>query len=356
MKLAILSAAVFLFVFATILSAQTPIPNPLPGSALHSGDIVVLNGRVMTEDNVAPAEAVEITLECAGARTAQTHTDVHGNFSMSVRRSSYSDVSDGTDPRNSKSDLSGCDVTADLAGYRAEPLHLMGGSEVGVINAGTILLRPTVQARAFAVSVNSLAAPEKAKAAFQKGEEQKKKGKLAAAMESFRKAIAAYPRYALAWLELGRVQATQNNFSDAQLSFQQSVTQDSKLVDGYVELARLADRQSDWQGLLRSTQYLVQAQPDVAEFWFWNAVASFNLGDVNTAESGITRGLRIDSTHRVPQMEYLYALVLAHAQKFSAAADHLTTYLKLAPGASDAAAARKRLVQFQGLASTAETR
>jgi len=55
-------------------------------------------------------------------------------------------------------------------------------------------------------------------------------------------------------------------------------------------------------------------------------------------------------------MEYLYALVLAHAQKFNAAADHVTTYLKLAPGASDAAEAQKRLVQFQGLASSAGTR
>jgi hypothetical protein len=56
------------------------------------------------------------------------------------------------------------------------------------------------------------------------------------------------------------------------------------------------------------------------------------------------------------KMEYLYALVLAHAQKFNAAADHVTTYLKLAPGASDAAEAQKRLVQFQGLASSAGTR
>ena len=355
MKVASLVPVSFLFLY-TITSAQTSLPNVLFGPAARGGETIVLAGTVTTESNSPPGATVEVTLDCMGTRVAQTNTDLHGNFSLNVRRSTPFD--DSTNSRSSSSDLSECEIAAKLDGYRAEPLQVaLGGSEVGVANIGTILLHPTTQAHAFAVSVNSLAAPDKAKAAFQKGEEQKKKGKLAAAMESFRKAIAAYPRYALAWLELGRVQATQNNFSDAQHSFQQSVTQDSKLVDGYVELARLAARQSDWQGLLRSTQYLVQAQPDVAEFWFWNAVASFNLGDINTAESGITRALRLDSAHRVPQMEYLYALVLAHAQKYSAAADHVTTYLKLAPpGAIDAGEAQKRLIEFQGLASTVGTR
>lgn len=346
---------VSLFLLCTIASAQTQQPNTPFGPAAAGGETVVLAGTVTTESNSPPEAAVQVTLDCMGTRAAQTSTDSQGNFSLHVSRSNS--LNDGTDSRNSSSDLSECEISANLDGYRAEPLHVApGGSEVGVANVGTILLHPTARAQASAVSVNSLAAPEKAKAAFQKGEEQKKKGKLAAAVESFRKAIAAYPRYALAWLELGRVQVTQNDFSDAQHSFQQSVAQDSKLVDGYVELARLAAKQSDWQGLLRATEYLVQAHPDVPEFWFWNAVASFNLGDINTAESGITRGLRIDSAHRVPQMEYLYALVLAHAQKFSAAADHVTTYLRLAPGALDAAEARKRLVQFQGLASTAGSR
>jgi tetratricopeptide (TPR) repeat protein len=351
MKVASLVVVPF-FLLSTIDSAQTPEPN-VPFAP--RGETVVLTGTVTTESNSPPGAIVEVTLDCMGTRAAQTNTDSHGNFSLNVRRSSS--IDDSTDSRNSSTDFSKCEINANLNGYRAEPLHVAaGGSEVGVANVGTILLHPTAQAHAFTISVNSLAAPEKAKAAFEKGEEQKKKGKLAAAMESFRKAIAAYPRYALAWLELGRVQATQNEFADAQHSFQQSVAQDAKLVDGYVELARLAARQNDWQGLLRSTKYLVEAHPDVAEFWFWNAVASFNLGDINAAESGITRGLRIDSAHRLPQMEYLYALVLAHAQKFNAAADHVTTYLKLAPGASDAAEAQKRLVQFQGLASSAGTR
>src|SRR5215813_3170850 len=233
MKVVTPQAAVFIFLSTAILSAaQAPTQNLPFGPAVPDGQTIILNGKVTTEANCVPPASVDITLDCTGTQTAQTTTDPHGNFSISVRRSSHSDTADSTPSRKSSTDLPGCEVNASLAGYTAEPLHIVGsGSEMGVINAGTILLHPTAQAQSFSISVSSLAAPEKAKAAFEKGEEQKKKGKLPAAMESFRKAIAAYPRYALAWLELGRIQATQHNFADAQQSFRQSVNEDSKLVE-----------------------------------------------------------------------------------------------------------------------------
>ena len=340
----------FLLVTA-ILSAQAPKRNLLSGPTLHGTDTVVLNGKVTSEDNVPPATTVEVVLECLGTRTAQASTDAHGNFSMSVRRSSHSDMSDSTNLRGSSTDLTGCEISAFLAGYSATPLRLMGGgTDIGAIDAGTILLHPT-EAKTFAISVISLAAPEKAKSAFEKGEAQKKKGKWAAAVESFRKAIAVYPRYGLAWLELGRVQATQHNFVDAQQSFRQSVTEDSKLAEGYVELAHLAAQQGEWHELLSASDHLVQTHPQTPEFWFWNSAANFNLGNVKEAEASITRGLRVDSAHRVPQMEYLYALVLARRQQFQSAADHTAAYLKLLPQATDAAEAQKRLAEFQSLAA-----
>ena len=50
----------------------------------------------------------------------------------------------------------------------------------------------------------------------------------------------------------------------------------------------------------------------------------------------VTRGIRLDSAHRLPQMEYLYGLILARNQKYESAADHLSAYLKLSPQAADA--------------------
>ena len=358
MKVAVLVGA--LLVSFQFISAQQQIQD-IPQGARASGEqLVLLNGKVTTEANSAPAESVTIVLDCIGSHSVQTDSDPNGSFSIRVYRPvhSLSDSFSEIDQRKDQPpDLGGCDITAKLHGYTSEPLHLATcGNAVGAIDVGTIILHSTSKDQAFAVSVSSLAAPEKAKAAFEKGEEQKKKGKWTAAVESFRKAIAAYPRYALAWLELGRVQATQHNFTDAQQSFRESIAQDSKLVDGYIELARLAAEQSQWPDLLSATEHLLQVHPETAEFWFWNSAANFNLGNMKEAQASVTKGLSIDSSHRVPQMEYLYALVLARLQDFQSAADHVAAYLKLSPQANDAPEAQKRLAQFQKLATVAGTR
>jgi tetratricopeptide (TPR) repeat protein len=244
-------------------------------------------------------------------------------------------------------DLGTCELIADLAGYKAEPLRVTRTGDIGPVNVGTIVLRAATPGQPFTVSLTSLAAPDKAKAAFEKGEEQRKKGKWAAAMDSFRKAIAAYPRYALAWLELGRVQATQKDFVNARQSFRESITQDSKLADGYVELAHLAAQQQQWQELAGATDHLVQIHPDAAEYWFLNSAANFNLGNLRQAEASITRGIRLDSAHRLPQMEYLYGMILARKQDYKSAVEQITLYLKLSPQASDANDARQALAELQ---------
>ena len=200
----------------------------------------------------------------------------------------------------------------------------------------------------------SLAAPDKAKQALAKGQQQASKGKWSAACDYFKKALAVYPRYALAWLELGRAQVKQNSFADARHSFQEAVTQDSRLIAGYDGLARLALQQHQWEQLAEVTDHIVQFAPDsTPEYWFLNSAANFNLGKVEKAGTSIERGLRLDPKHQLPQMEYLYGLILAGKQDYKSASEHLTTYLQLAPRANDAENARKALSQFQQRANLA---
>jgi len=313
----------------------------------------VLTGKVLTESNAPAPESVTVALRCGNKQeVAEAHSDNTGFFSISLQvvdEISTTYLEQKTKNVVCASDFVTCELAASLAGYRSDPLPLTRPGAIGVVDVGTILLHPTMQQKdqPYMVSVSSLAATEKAKDAFQKGEEQKKRGKWAAAIESFRKAIAVYPRYSLAWLELGRVQASQNNFVEARQSFHESVAQDSKLVDGYVELARLAAEQGQWQELATTTDHLLQMHPNEPEFWFLNSVANFNLANTKQAEVSILRGMRLDSRHRLTQMEYLYGLILARKQDYSSAADHVASYLKLAPQAKDAPEAQKRLVELQ---------
>jgi len=349
MKFAILALG-FLLAMPNLFAQLHPAEG-LPSMRETTPPVVLLTGKVLTDANTPAPERVTVALNCGGTTSvAQTQSDGKGFFSVSVA------LSDGrstlVSPQNgasmsSTSQLESCELVADVNGYTAEPLRINPSGDMGVINVGTIVLRSTAPKHGFTVSAISLAAPDKAKNAFAKGEEQKNKGKWSAAIASFRRAIAAYPRFALAWLELGRVQARQNDFADARQSFQESVTRDSRLVDGYVELAHLAAKQQEWQDLATVTDHLTQIHPDEPEYWFLNSVAYFNLGNIRQADTSITRGMRLDLSHHIPQMEYLYALILARNQNYESAVDHVSTYLKLAPQAADAQNAQKLLRELQ---------
>jgi tetratricopeptide (TPR) repeat protein len=174
----------------------------------------------------------------------------------------------------------------------------------------------------FTVSVSSLAAPGKAQKAFQKGQEYERKGKFEAACDYFKKAVAIYPRYALAWLELGRFQARRSNFTDAQESFRHAVASDSNLATGYVDFAIVSAQQNNWQAMAEMTDTLVQRFPDSSPvYWFLNSAAYYNLGKMKEAQSSITRALRLDPRHQLPQLEYLYGLILGRQKQIVGAAN-----------------------------------
>jgi tetratricopeptide (TPR) repeat protein len=207
----------------------------------------------------------------------------------------------------------------------------------------------------FTVSVSSLATPDKARKAFDKGQQEERKGKLEAAYDHFKEAVATYPRYALAWLELGRLQAKQSSFVEAQESFRHAVTSDSSLTSGYVDFALVAAQQQNWQAVAEMTDTLVQRFPDSSPvYWFLNSAAYYNLGKMKEAQSSITRALRLDPQHQVPQVEYLYGLILGNKKDYKSATEHISSYLRLAPNSIDALPARQVLAAYQQRAQLAD--
>jgi len=355
--------AAFIF-FPTLLFAQFSSMNSpaQPGNRINS-EPAVLNGKLVAEGSSLP-EPANVLLECRNQVRAHEYSDTKGNFTLRVYV--IDQIDSGTDVKQGESVISSqdwidCELYADIPGYRSEHLPLAEKPTRGMVDVGSIALHSIANEQAlsadprFTVSVTSLAAPDKARKAFNKGEQEERKGKLAAACEYFKNAVAVYPRYALAWLELGRVQARQNSFVEAHESFREAVTQDAKLTDGYVELARVAAQQRNWKELAEVTDNLVQQSPDSsAEYWFLNSAAYYKLGDLKQAESSITHGLRLDPQHQFPQMEYLYGLILGSKQDYKSAADHISNYLRLAPDSKDATAARKALDTYQQHAQLAD--
>jgi len=347
-----LPISVLLVLLAAVAQAQMgdvssfPTSRSSPSFNGPNPTTTVLSGRVVSGDGFAVGESVTVILACGSRAAARTSSDAKGYFSLTL---ALVDGSSGRSPLRNQSALSlmDCELYGDLPGYRSEHVPLADRPDGGIVQVGTITLHSVSPDHSFSVSVTSLAAPEKAKKSLQKGREQAKKGKWAAAANYFKRAVEEYPRFALAWVELGRTQVHQDSFAEAQESFRQSVAQDSRFLDAYVELAYLALQQKQWKELADTTEHLVEFAPDSPLFWFLNSVASFNLGNVSQAETSIGRGLRLDQSHQIPDMEYLYALILANHHDYSSAADHASTYLRLAPHASHSQAAQKLLGELQ---------
>ena len=329
---------------------------PSDGIDPTNTDAIALSGKVSAEGGADIMKDTVVVLDCGFGERASANVDSRGNF-MIMLGNGNSSRSAGWDRTQTSAQLTGCSLHARAAGYQSSTVDLQGDQR-GVIEVGTIIMSPVNQkgGDGFIVSAASLAAPEKAKRNFAKGQDQARKGRWAAACDSFRKAIQAYPRYAVAWLELGRAQLRQNAVNDAQQSFVSATTQDSRLLPAYVELAHLQAAQQQWREMARTTANLVELAPESsAAFWFLDSAANYNLQNLQRAESSAQRGLRLDPGHRIPQLEYLYGLVLGTKQNYNLAVQHIRSYLQLSPRAGDVHDAQRRLAEFEKLASTQTT-
>ena len=349
----------------TSLLAQWPSDSQQPGMR-SPGQVRVatLTGVVKVEGSSDPASDASVILQCGTEVRGRANVDNKGTFALELNvMDPANDVGQSTPlspPQKAGLGMTSaapCELHGEASGYRSEPLHLAGEQLEGIVQVGTIVLRsnsPQPRDAGFTVSAASLAAPDGAKKAFLQGQQQARKGKWAAACDYFRRALEVYPRFALAWLELGRAQVQQNNFVEAEHSFQQATTHDSNLTEAYVEQARLAIQQKQWKELADATDHIVAQSPESSALpWFFNAVARFNLGDVAHAESSAAHGLRLDSAHKVPQLEYLYGMILAREQNYKSASEHLKTYLQIAPQAPDAGEAQRKLADLEKLSSQA---
>lgn len=322
---------------ATTLDSRTQFPVSSNQLQRESNWPIFLEGKVVGEGGGAVWNA-SVLLQC-GFKSQQIEAKTGANGFFDLQSSA----------NNSGPDV--CDLYVNAPMYAQHHVILKLDPSFYGVQIGTIVLHSgnnSGEEGKSTISVVSLAAPPKAKEAFETGLKNGKKGKLAAACEHFRKAIQLYPRYALAWLELGRAQTLQGNVVEAQHSFEEAEAQDSHLLSAYVELTRLTAKQNQWLVVQHTTDRALQVSPvDSAPwFYFFNSFAKAHLGDLKGAEQSAYRGLRADAKHNVPSLEHLYGIILAEQQNYSEAIDHITTYLQLVPQASDAHLAQEQLTEL----------
>ena len=339
---------------------------------------IFISGRVLLEDGTAPTEQVVIERVCGGSPHSEGYTDSKGYFGFELGgkyngtmrdASESSGLTDfgadsgvgtsmpgsqirslsGSSPFGGDNRFANCELRARLAGYRSQTVNLASRRPLDNPDVGVILLhRLSGGEGGSTVSASSLGAPKDAKKAYEKAIEALKKKKPEDAEKSLEKAVEVYPNYAAAWFELAKLRIDKGQADIGRKSLDQAIKADPKYVPPYLEIALIEVRGQHWKEAAEVTDQIIKLDSfDYPQAFFFNAVAKYNLQDVEGAEKSAIQADKLDTRHIFPKSSHLLGVILAQRQDYSGAAERFRNYLKFAPNASDAAAVRAQLDQIE---------
>jgi tetratricopeptide (TPR) repeat protein len=354
-------------------------PNFGAGGGSHGMDAnrpINISGRVAIEDGAALPPSITIQRVCGGIPKTVAYTDSKGRFSFQWgdRNAVVADAADAgsgtarnagpggfgsaqstgganpmaTDPFGNR--MMNCVLSASLAGFSSDNIDLFNRRAADNPDLGVILLHRMAGVAGSSISMTSMMAPKDAKKAYEHGLHSLLKNKSGDAAKDFEKAVAVYPGYADAWVELGKARLEQQKAAPARDALLKAVEADPKLVTPYVELGLLAAKDANWQDSGKYLDRAVELDPvDFPQAWYADAVANYNLKKYDTAEKSARAAVKLDPRHVNPRSDYLLGLVLAEKKDYAGAAAELTAYLKLAPNAPDLAQVKDQLGEIEKL-------
>lgn len=386
-------------------SAPSPTPTPttptspgrFPGQDRQPGQLdprqqqqqfpdmqrpIFLSGKVLMEDGTPPPEPVKIERVCNGQPRPEGFTDSKGRFSIQLGQNTammadasvsstadtFGDPLGGQNRQGgfgmpgggrgiSERDLMGCELRADLAGYRSDVVNLSGRRILDNPDVGAIVLRSIAGVEGRAVSFTTLAAPKDAKKAYEKALDQMKKKKVPEAQKELEKAVNLYPKYAVAWHLLGQIHQQANRPEDAKKAYAEAIAADNKYVNPYLQMAMLAAGENNWQEVADTTDRVIRLNPvQFPQAFFYNSVANYNLQKWDAAEKSAREAVKLDTQHRMPKAQHLLGILLANKNDYAGAAEHMKGYLQFAPSAPDIDQVKKQLAEVeQRMGQTAVT-
>lgn len=234
-----------------------------------------------------------------------------------------------------------CPVTIRARGFRPMSATLREG---GVV----VMKRIGGDHEGSTISRTALEAPQDARKAYEKGVGAVEKKKWAAAQKSFERAVEIYPDYAQAWSGLGEVLNESSKPDEARAAWEHAVKADPKYMRPYMQLARLDLQEKKPEDAAAITdKALALNSVEFPGLYFYNAVAHFNLGQLDQAEKSARRAISLDHDHEVPRAEDLLGNILAARGDRAGALEHMRNYLALAPKAGDADTVKQRIADLE---------
>jgi Tfp pilus assembly protein PilF len=325
-------------------------------------DPIIIEGTVITDDGSAPPFGTVIERDCGTIVTREILVNSNGSFSFVVgngnkasglfadaSENNYEDAEQNIPSEwssgngdwfrilNRSSDISGCVIRAKYPGYRSTAVQLGIDHRLRLIEVGTLILYPISGIKGNSVSITNLKAPKKAKNALGKGMEAFEKNNLPNAEKYYRSALALYPEYSEAWVELGWLFQKEKRYDEARNAYLSAAHADGSYISPYVRLAQLEAMEQNWEKSIEYSNKVLSLDPvSYPQAYFLSGLAYYNLNRLDDAENSIRKGIRMDVSHQLPKMQLVLANILTRRKDPPGAVESMRTYLKLAPYAPDA--------------------
>jgi Tfp pilus assembly protein PilF len=247
-----------------------------------------------------------------------------------------------------------CSLRAQAPGYRSSVIKLEGMVFTQQNKLDPITIYPLAGATPLKVT-------KKAKKLMDQAQKAYKKEDLNESEKLFKSAIAEYPNYSEAWLQLGLLYQKQKRDPEARVALEKAIAIDKSCAAAYVQLGWIAVREASeaikkdpkkaeakWKEAAAVSERTIKLSPaSFPEAYYLSALAHLNLKETVLAEKRARAMQQYDTRHLYPRTSMILAYIMMQYEEYAGAADELRNYLKYAPNADDADVARQKLQECE---------
>ena len=306
-----------------------------------------LLGKLAVEGEPLPWEPLLVNVTCDGKVAYTTQSDAKGNFGIVALTLPGALGKQADSQRQMETHFEGCLVQAAVPGFRSTTITITRQMLRDQPDMGTIMLSRIGRDAASTLSRTTETASPKAVKSFEKARGEMLQHDSEGAQRELRKAVQIDPGFAEAWLQLGKLQQASDPQA-ARESFAKAQTADPNFVLPYEQLGLLAAQNGNWKEVLDNTNQVAQILPEgTAESWYLNALASYQTGKSDVAETSAVKSLALDPKHSILNTEQLLAVILAGKGDFTGALEHLRSSLTYVPAGPNLEMIKQQIAQLE---------
>jgi len=336
-------SAVLLIVFAApALAQQSVLPQPEPHATVPGAipTLVGLSGRVVLDNGVPAPEPVLVEF-IGAANSFATWSERSGQFRIPLDKLRLPQVVHRAVPI-----FTGATLVFRLPGVAEQTVALDKIQTLDDLKIPEVRLAPITSQSMAMLSNGGYGAPNAAHRQYARGMEEFISGKNAEAVASFDRAVSIYPQYAAAYEWRGRALEKLDRRADAIDSYRRAAEADPKFVQPLIELATLASQVQDSTEAARWADRVNRLVPDgYPQMYLVSATASYNLEHFEAAEAAARLGLAADPNRAYPSLHRILGEALHARRNYAAARTELAAYLAAIPNAADATEIRALIAE-----------